>query len=191
MLLGSDISHWNGNINVDMGDFIIMKATEGCTFIDPLLTDNLDKWLKGNGTKLGLYHFARPEYPNTTPESEAKAFISVIKPFLKFHPLLVIDWEQKALNKKYNQYCLSLLQEVQRLTGIKPVLYTNTTGTKILGKLCTSYPLWIASYNKKTPTFYNWDIKKVVLWQYTSTPFDLDIFLGDELEWCNLTGAKI
>ena len=35
MLLGHDISKWNSGIDVNTGDFTMMKVTEGVTYTDP------------------------------------------------------------------------------------------------------------------------------------------------------------
>lgn len=189
MLIGADISHHNSNFMLPFGDFIIMKATEGRTYIDDKLTENLEKWLanynieKENTQTLAFYHFARPEN-GSTAEQEAEAFLSVVSPFLKFNPILVLDWEGKALNKKYNAWAYAFLSYIYNKVGYKPFIYTNTTGTKVLGKLCTPFPLWIASYNRKTPLYYNW--KDYTMWQFTSSPFDINLFKGDFETWKTL-----
>lgn len=191
MFIGADISHWNGDFDITFGDFVIMKATEGTTLVDSMLVKRLDTFLAINKIyrpRIGFYHFARPDISKNTPVIEAVGFVNTIKPFLQFNPLLVVDWEAKAINKKYNDYCVKLLEEIEKLTGVRPVLYTNTSGTKVLGKTCTSYPLWIASYNKKTPAFYNWD--NYSLWQFTSTPFDLNLLNGEVEEWTKLVSKR-
>lgn len=191
MLIGADISHHNGSFIQPFGNFIIMKATEGRTYIDPKLVDNLNTWLSIADKytyPLALYHFARPEN-GSAAEQEADAFLKVVEPFLRFSPILVLDWEGKALNKKYNTWAYDFLSHVYNKVGYRPFIYTNETGTKVLGKLCTPFPLWIASYNKKAPKYYNW--KDYTLWQFTSVPFDLNLFKGDYETWKKLTNQTL
>ena len=77
MLKGIDISHHNFNMvnpqDLNLLDFVIMKATEGVRFKDnkmPIYANilSLDKIM-------GFYHFARPDLGND-PEDEALHFIN-------------------------------------------------------------------------------------------------------------------
>ena len=75
-LYGIDISHHNKyNLpKFSMFDFIIMKATEGISFVDPCLKQYISMLKKDQ--LYGFYHYARPE--RNRAKEEAKNFINTI-----------------------------------------------------------------------------------------------------------------
>lgn len=170
--------------------FIIVKATEGCTFVNTKWRAQVEAAV-ANGQLIGLYHYCRPEY--NSPEAEAKHFVSVIREYVG-RAVLAADWEQKAL--KYSaSWLLRFMREVERLTGTKPLLYIQQSaisGGKYNIIASAGYPLWMAQYNKKmSARIGGW--KKVTIWQYTSTnsTLDKDVFYGDRADWYGLiTGEK-
>ena len=165
--------------------FVIVKATEGRTYVNPKWRAQIQA-ASGNGQLLGLYHYCRPE--NNSPQAEAKHFVDTIRDYIG-KAVLAADWEQTAL--KYSaSWLLTFMQEVERLTGTKPLLYIQQSALlsgKYNGIAKAGYPLWMAQYNSRmSPRHGAW--QSVTIWQYTSTggKLDKDVFYGDRADWYGL-----
>ena len=181
MLIGGDISHHNYPFEVGFGEFQIYKATEGKSFVDYKLGDYM-KEIKSSDL-IAFYHFARPDVAGNTPKLEAQNFVDNVKKYIG-KAVFVLDWEGKAL--KYSEsYAMEWLREVHSLTGVKPMLYTSSSATKNFPKIAKAgYKLWVAHYNVQVPKVYNWSTW--TMWQFTSKPFDVDLFNGTVEDWKEL-----
>lgn len=187
MLNGIDISHHNfymQNLNdLNVLDFVIMKATEGTRFRD----NKMPVYMKvlRDDMLYGFYHFARPDLGND-PEEEALHFISYVRKYLSNRSLLALDVEADALNTgNLDSWCSVWAQVVDIETGILPLIYISTAHTKKLPSTAAlGCGLWAAKWGPK-PT------KKQIepwsfwaLWQHTNQcPFsglrvDADQFNG-------------
>ena len=77
MLKGIDVSHHNsyqykrGAIDFSKHDFIIVKATEGKSYVDPMYETYISD-ITSLQKPYGIYHYARPE--NNSAKDEAKHF---------------------------------------------------------------------------------------------------------------------
>lgn len=184
MLKGIDVSHHNkwqyehGQIDFSTHDFIIMKATEGIRFIDPMWDDYFNV-IMVLGKPYGFYHYARPEH--NTAIAEAKHFCDTIGDCGK-NAMLVLDWEGTAL-KHDIQWAVDWLNYVEKRFGHKPLIYTSSWYTKKLKPvLDNNNGLWVAHYTKaKKPTVHTYPT--YTIWQYSSEPYDKDIFNGDINQW--------
>lgn len=73
-------------------------------------------------------------------------------------------------NEQINQISFAFLREVEKLTGKKMVVYSNTytARTRFSQELANQYPLWVAQYGRENPTdngkWGNW-----IGFQYTDT----------------------
>lgn len=188
MLTGIDISRYQKTMNTFKGyDFVIMKASEGKTYMDTELNNHYNRLHGSNdgvpdSTKLyGFYHFARPE--NNTPEQEAEFFLSLVGHH-KGHCLFVLDWEAQALKYPIG-WALKWLDIVYKKTGVRPLLYCQASYTTKCKPISDAgYELWVAHYGVKAPkvgAFKTWK-----LWQYTQTPLDKDKFNGTVEDWKEL-----
>lgn len=173
-MLGCDISHHNPNINPANLDFVVLKATEGKTYTDPHFYRNVVSVRNAdNNTIIGAYHFARPD--NNSPEDEAKHYLSTLKPTNE-RIFMALDWEGKAVEldlkaqlkwiDKFMMYCASK-------TDKYPFLYASSSVLEKLYPHDADFPIWVAHYGKKEPSYPNWE-----MWQCASTPFDINIFKG-------------
>ena len=89
-----DAASHQGNMaqeNIDF-DALIVKATEGCTYVNPYCDREFQKAFR-QGKKLGVYHFARNANGNI-PEAEAAFFIENTKGYIG-KAIPVLDWEDK------------------------------------------------------------------------------------------------
>lgn len=185
MLLGCDISKWNkDNVDCNVGEFTLIKVTEGVTYQDPVSAEyvkNID-----DEQLIGAYHFLRAdnEKKGNTPEKEATNFVNTLNKLgLLYKAVLVCDYEAGSLGK--TDYLLKFLEAVYKMTGVKCLIYCSSSATKAIKNVYDKgYKLWVANYNVAKPTIYNW--KEATIWQLTSKPFDIDIFYGSRKDWYRL-----
>lgn len=184
MLNGIDISHHNkwqyerGMIDFTKHDFVIMKASEGKTFVDPMYRTYM-KRISELEKPFGLYHYARPE--NNSAKDEAKHFCDIIGAD-GLYGILVLDWEGTALRYPI-EWALEWLKEVEAVYHKKPLIYTGSWYTKKLAPILeNNNGLWVAHWTKKKkPTVHTYPF--YAIWQYTNEPYDKDVFNGSLEKW--------
>lgn len=162
---GIDIAgHQKGiNLAVVPCDFVIVKATQGKSFINPEFVTQIEQ--AGRlGKYLGVYHYAN----GVGVEIEANHFIEVVKPYLG-KGILAIDWENnkdpktgKNDNPKFvagdYKYCENLLKAIKEKTGITPFLYmSKSVARQYRWEVGKDFPFWCAQYANKKQTGYQKD----------------------------------
>lgn len=183
ILIGVDISHHNwGQFNPSNFNFVVIKATEGKTYVDPKMSDYIKMISESDGTPyIGFYQFARAE--NNTAKDEANHFLDTIEPHLG-NCFMCLDYEADAWkNPKPDDWAYNWCREVEYNTGVKPIVYVSASYARKLPKTLSYYPLWAAHYNVKEPSL-NMGVTPI-MWQFTSKPFDMDIFFGKETDLHN------
>lgn len=197
-LNGIDISNWQAGINISSvpADFVIIKATEGTTYVSPE-ADTQYQGAKLAGRLLGVYHFAT----GASAVEEAKFFLSNVQGYLG-EAILVLDWEAGVVTQGVG-YAKAFLDYVYQQTGIRPLIYMSKSVTNSYdwSTVSANYGLWVAQYADSNPTGYQddpWtDAKGYGSWsgpaifQYASTGrlsgydgnLDLDKFYGDAKAW--------
>jgi lysozyme len=203
---GFDVSHWQGEITpaewqqaYNAGKvFCFTKATQSNWFTDSEFVDNMIEGSQA-GILMGCYHFADPEY--TGAIAEADHFVSVAGPYLTngyLRPVLDLEWGSGLGSTGLSNWVNIWLDRVQSLTGVEPLIYTNTNyATNYLNSTVAHRDLWIAnwstSYDPETDdppigVFNSW-----AFWQWTdSCPIpgigdtvDCDVFNGTMAELQN------
>lgn len=199
-VFGVDISYHNNNevdlidIRKDSLHFIICKATEGVTFIDPKFKENWKK-IKEKGFIRGVYHFYRTD---DDPITQANFFLNTINNLENTDIPPVIDFEEGGINKSQSiesvqSMVLSFMNEIEKKANVKPIIYTdiNTANKYLNNSIFQKYHLWIANYNgKEKPNLPNtWKTKGYLIWQKTdsykviNTTSDADTFNGNLTEF--------
>ena len=200
-LKGIDISKWQQGL--DLGaidfDFVIVKATEGKSYVDAYCDSFFQKALS-MGKKLGVYHFANN--PSNSAEQEANWFIKNTKGYIG-KAIPVLDWESKDTSNV--AWALEWLQRVEQAYGCKPMIYMSESVVNRhdwSSVVAGNYGLWVAKYRDYNPD-YNYDMSSagsapsvkywstIAMWQWTSCGrldgysgnLDCDIFYGDEAAW--------
>ncbi|MGM1023405.1 MAG: GH25 family lysozyme [Bacillota bacterium] len=154
---GIDVSHHQGNIDfkkvaADGISFVFIKATQGKSFRSSKFLQFV-KAAKAAGLLIGAYHYvddsaispeaARLEAANFFKAIQAAGGIEVFD----LPPVMDYESNKSGLSKAaVTAVAEAFLQEVERLTGVRPIVYTypsfigNFTGL-------SDYPLWIARYS--------------------------------------------
>ncbi|WP_046424522.1 glycoside hydrolase family 25 protein [Streptomyces malaysiense] len=139
MIHGIDVSAYQPSTYSTSGlDFVIVKATEGTSYINPRMQAQADH-ARAAGLVVGFYHFLRPG----SMTAQAAYFVS--KCASRPGDILAADWEDQGVSCADKD---TFLREVKRLRpNHKVILYCNQTFW--LGRDTTSYAgdgLWIADY---------------------------------------------
>lgn len=209
MLKGIDISKWQAGIDLSKinCDFVIIKATEGKSYVDPSC-DTFFQQALSLGKKLGVYHFANNS--DNTPEQEADWFVNNTKGYIG-KAIPVLDWEDNV--KSDVAWALKWLQLVEQAYGCKPLIYMSesTVNSYNWSSVANAnYGLWVAKYRDKNAD-YNYDMsmagrnpavnywKFYALWQWTDVgrlngyngTIDCDVFYGDNTAWDKYIGNEI
>ncbi|MFD1774519.1 glycoside hydrolase family 25 protein [Paenibacillus rhizophilus] len=172
---GIDISHHNGNVNwakvkADGISFAFLKASEGQTYKDDTFADHVIN-AREAGILVGAYHFVR-----AVSEDEAKAeaanFNDAIQAAggidgLDLPPVMDYENNPSRLSKeRISAVAAAFLSEIERLTGVRPIVYTGNFFAANFGAPIGKYPLWIARYSTVAPSnttaWSRWDF-----WQYS------------------------
>lgn len=209
MLKGIDISKWQAGIDLSKinCDFVIIKATEGKSYVDPSCDIFFQKALNLN-KKLGIYHFANNS--DNTAEQEADWFIKNTKGYIgKAIPIL--DFEDKGATHDV-AWAKKWLDRVAEAYGCKPLIYMSESVVNSYdwsSVANANYGLWVAKYRDKNVD-YNYDMsmagrnpavnywKFYALWQWTDVGrlngyngnLDCDVFYGDNSAWDKYIGNE-
>lgn len=145
-LNGIDVSHYQDGINLATisADFVIMKATEATSYVDPCCDSHYQEAKKA-GKLLGVYHFARGQGDGT---EEADFFLKNIHGYIG-EAILVLDFEYT--NKPTSNdvtWCKKWLDRVFEKTGVRPLIYMSHSVTRYTDWTLVSkdYGLWVARY---------------------------------------------
>ena len=206
-LNGIDISNWQRGIDLSKVpcDFVIAKATEGIGYVDKSC-DGFIQQAKRLGKKLGFYHFARPR---NDAVREAQYFYNNTKNYFG-EAIPILDWE--AENKSDVAWAKRWLDEVHRLSGVKPVIYMSESVVNSYDWSSVAnadYGLWVAKYRDNNPD-YNYSMANAgsrprvkwwefyCMWQWTSSGrlngyggnLDCNVFYGDVSTWDAYVGKS-
>lgn len=173
---GIDVSHWQGSINwskvkASGKQFVFIKASEGTGYKDKQFLNNV-KGARAAGLLVGAYHFVNAVNAEKARQ-EAAHFASRLNEVggaaaLDLPP--VMDYENnpgKLSKSAINIVAKAFLQEVERLSGRKPIVYTGNAFVQNFDASLSAYDLWIARYSStRVPddcaAWQQWDF-----WQYS------------------------
>lgn len=176
MINGIDISSWQGDI--DLGaipdlDFVIVKATEGVSYVNPLCDSKVQE-AKSLDLKFGFYHFATCY----DPIAEANFFISQCENYFN-DGIPILDFEAEAINAWGSDGARLFLQRIYEVKGVKSLIYMSESVIHAFdwSNVAKDFGLWVAKYpNALHPDFsfdqdFNGDISPwefMAIWQYAS-----------------------
>lgn len=185
MLKGIDISHYQKLMDLSSYDFVIIKASEGNGYKDPMLDAHYNN---RQGKLYGFYHYARPDRGNSAVE-EADWFLSLVGHH-QGNCIYALDWEGNSLYYGV-EWVQTWMRRVYEKTGVRPLFYSSSSEI-MTGKYASiaaeNYGLWVAHWNAKKPDFKDFPVW--ALWQYQGDPLDKDYFNGDETAWYKYCGKS-
>ena len=193
VMYGCDMSHHQSEAVFQAAlkdpniDFIILKATEGKTYVDPTFQNRM-RAVIASGKHVGAYHYCRPENKNTV-ETEVENFMNTVMAAITASSdflskiWLFLDAEGEAI--RYAGWVESFLATVSVRYRHPIGLYSSVSHLNNQFKTIASsgrWPIWVAHYNHKddTPESGCVHFNGESIFQRTSTPYDLDTCL---VEW--------
>jgi GH25 family lysozyme M1 (1,4-beta-N-acetylmuramidase) len=194
---GIDVSQYDGAIDwpkvKNAGiSFAFARASDGSSASDDTFQTNITQGTAA-GVIMGAYHFASPGNGNAT--TQANYFLSVASHYIGkgfLPPVLDLEITNGLTESELNNWALEWLMEVQKQTGIKPIIYASTdfaySSLNGANSPASVYDLWVASWDISNPgnvsPWTSW-----LFWQYSDTgsipgisdAVDLDVFEGDSI----------
>lgn len=176
MIIGCDISHWDGK-RIDFNKmksagakYVIIKATDFAwkSGVDDTFFLNIEK-AKLAGLLVGAYHWWKPDNKFGV-EEQAGLFHSVVGDICDLPPTL--DVEVAGTNRAlWTSQLFAMVRQVEEYFHRKPIIYTSNyvwKSNSINYDWAKKYPLWIAHYQVKNPTIpAPWD--NWTMWQFSAT----------------------
>ena len=211
-LNGIDIASYQSKIQpskLTTTDFVIVKFTQGTTYLNPYAKTQYSMSKKADEL-LGGYHYGTGK----DPVKEAQYFIASIGKRVG-ECILALDWQgyQNSVfgTGKDVDWCLKFMDQVYRLTGVKPFIYMSKSVARKYdwSKVAKKYPFWCAQYGSNRQTNYQSDPwtdnngfgawKTDTIRQYSSkgriagyaADIDLDKAYLTKEEWMNLAKGKV
>lgn len=152
---GIDISNNDGYIDFNAVknsgvEIIIIKATEGVNYVDPML-ENYYANARELGFNIGFYHFMSEK---TDPVRQAEDFFNSIRN-KSYNCLPALDIEVNNYGRSAGEItdrCLAFLNRFRELSGIDCMIYTGGYfGRDNLDSRIKGYKGWIAHYGVDYP----------------------------------------
>ena len=187
-ITGIDVASWQhpGGAAINWGSvrsaghlFAFIKATEGPSapgggfYTNPWFSSD---WVGAGAAGLlrGAYHYAQPKADPATAIADARHFIGatgVMNGAADLPPVLDLEEHNGLSREQVTVWARTWLDEVQRLTGRQPIIYTGPWfwNTYVGSSAFTNYRLWIASYTTAAgpgPLPGSWPTWTI--WQWTS-----------------------
>ena len=208
MMNGIDISSHQSDLNIAQVpcDFVIIKATQGTTYVNPALRKHW-KQACDCGKQIGLYHYAS----KGGAEAEAAFFVKTVRSISGIgRAILILDWEKDSnANFPNPEYARRFLAAVYAATGVKPFIYMSKSVCRENDwrAVAPTFPLWAAQYKNDKPTGYQitpWTDARgwgawsaALIYQYSSHGrlsgyndfLDLDIAYLSPTEWMVYAGG--
>lgn len=194
-IAGIDVSEWQGSIDwkavKESGvKFVIVKATESSTQVDPYFVTNWEG-AKAAGLLVSAYHVVQPHRSAMT---QAKHFLDTIGDRQPDFPL-ALDVELRGVGN-IGAIVEEIALMVEASDGRKPLMYTAQSfwGANVgWAPGWSAYALWVADYDAVVPAIpTGWD--SYTIWQHSSTGsvlgiqgnVDLNVFVGGLQDLSNL-----
>ena len=155
--------------------FAYVKATEATTYTNPFFAGDWNG-IAAAGLYRGAYHYTRPQLPLSTAVDQARYFVSrtgTMQGPSDLPPMFDLEETGGLAPNDLVNWSLTWMQEVERLTGRRPIIYTGFYFWKdTLGSTSalSSYRLWLPHYTTAASTsltpapWGSWTI-----WQHSST----------------------
>lgn len=203
-LNGIDVSQWQAaDLSGVPYDFLIARATwgDGITangFVDPWADRHIQTAIR-RGKLFGFYHFMTTH----DPVQQARWFVQNCQGYFG-KGIPVLDYEdigggvERAASTHGDAGALKFLNEVYRLTGVRPLVYANSSHAAGLHQVAAAnYGLWVANWGQNEAGGYrvppmpgSGPFPFVAIHQYTSRG-RLAGYGGDlDLDIAHLTAAQ-
>ncbi len=178
---GVDVSNHQALFDFRGWQFAIIKSSEGNTFRDFRFTQHLTA-ARAAGLIVAAYHYQR----NVDARSQA----DLIRSMVPLSVPVIIDVEDGSGPLSITHDLIKILRDYGYSV---PLLYLPRWYWRDHLKspsLAGLPPLWASDYRGASADWSDYGGNRVLLRQYTSTPFDKNRYLGTREEFADLLGGK-
>lgn len=168
---GIDVSVYQGEIDFeavreDGVEVVYIRSGFGSGGVDPNFEQNR-RGAAGAGLDYGFYHYMEAATPQEAQE-EARHFAALIAGTgYTCRPVLDFEIDQSLSDAQASAVVAAFLEELEALTGVKPMLYADRYEAGRLGQTLGRYPLWIAQWGVEEPDLSGTAWTGWTGWQYT------------------------
>lgn len=156
-LQGVDVSHHNATVDwtkvkASGRSFAFARTSDGLTTPDTEFHNNWPN-MKKAGLVRGAYQFFRPK---RDPVATANLIVQNIADnggleVGDLPPVLDLEVTDGVADATVVAEAQTWLDRVEKLTGVKPIVYTGNNMTSVIGTHFASYTLWVAHYEVDCP----------------------------------------
>lgn len=161
------ISDWSALKQATAG--LYMKATEGDTYVDPMLGNYAAAAAKVQ-LPIGFFHYFWPTNDPSDAVRQADHFYHTIQPYgYTFYPALDVEEPNNLTPAALSASVLAFSKEFERLSGHSLLIYCSSkfADKYLVNTSLSKYALWVADYNGQEPSHAGaWSTH--AMWQYTS-----------------------
>jgi lysozyme len=206
MLLGDDVSKWQGDVNWEQGadaglKFSFIRAGSisvgGTLYTDYQYEKNVS--LGPDYMPIGCYWYYRPQH---SPEAQARYFFNLLDgEEWEIPPVADIENDGGLSPAAYADSVKTFLDYLEGLVKVKPIIYTSRYKWSFVEPrpYWGDYDLWVAHYTLQSEPLLPEAWSEWKFWQYTaqgdgikygveSRYIDLDRFNGDEEDFREYLG---
>lgn len=153
---GIDVSQWQGDIDYsrvrDAGIRVVyIKAGEGSRFVDPYFERNY-RGARDARLDIGFYHFVTARSVDEG-RRQARFFATLVnEKNMECRPAMDFEEFGDLSRREINRIARAYMEELERLTGFRPMLYSDASNAENLwDRRLSRYPLWVADYGRDEP----------------------------------------
>ena len=170
-LEGIDVSVYQGEIDFgavrkDGVEAVYIRSSFGSGGVDPNFAQNR-RGAAEAGMEHGFYHYMEAATPQEA-QREARHFAALIAGTgYTCRPVLDFEIDQGLSDAQGSAVVAAFLEELEALTGVKPMLYADRNEAGRLDRTLAAYPLWIAQWGVEEPDLSGTAWTEWTGWQYT------------------------
>lgn len=149
LLQGLTINEFSAGYNFELAksqgiDAAILRATAGSNYTDPRFPVAVQRAQEA-GMRLGFYHYLIADDVEEA-RAQARFFASTISGYeTQLRPAMLFESREGLSTSQANLIALAFLGEVENITGITPVVYTDLQSANAVWSrsIADNFPLWI------------------------------------------------
>ncbi len=170
-LEGMDVSVFQGDVDFAAAkeggiEVVYIRASFGERGVDDTFRQNARR-AQSAGLPYGFYHFLEAQTPEQA-RVEARHFAQTIRGTnYPCRPALDFEVDETLSDQEVRTVVSAFLEEVEALTGARPIIYADASNAARLDESFTAYPLWIAQWEVDAPDVAATPWNQWTGWQYT------------------------
>ena len=146
---GLTINEFSAGFNFELAksqgiDATILRATAGSNYTDSRFPVAVQR-ARDAGMRLGFYHYLIADDAEEA-RAQARFFAGIISGYeAQLRPAMLFESREGLSSSQANLIALAFLGEVENITGITPVVYTDAESANVVWSrsIADNFPLWV------------------------------------------------